>query len=350
MLRFLACPALLAGLPLAAVVGVAWLFYVLGNGLVPGTFALGTVPVLLVAPAALASGWQRRPLAALTAGLVLFDVAFAGYRLAAVETTGRIAYCVDGACGGRAPFFAALVREDESANAGIELAAATGALFPGEHETIGPSTRAKYAALTGAPGPNALLLTSSAEHVTSLVYLPPGDDKVPAIVFLHGYGGLLTPYVSALLESPELARYAIIAPVYGPSGAWWRADGRAIVRKTLDTLPPRVDRRRVVLVGLSNGAVGASAIAANATLGKRFRAVVCVVGLGDVDRFGVPLVPMAVIAGRADARFPIGYVDEAAEEIRAAGGSLKVHRYDFDHMGPFTDTADVNDAIAAFIR
>ena len=148
MLRFLAFPALLVGLPLAAAIGLAWLFYVLGNGLVPGTFALGTVPLLLLAPAALATGWQTRWVAAFTAGLVLCDVAFAGFRLAVVETDGRIAYCVNGACGGRAPFFASLVREDESANAGIELAAATGALFPGEYETIGPSTKLVFSHIT----------------------------------------------------------------------------------------------------------------------------------------------------------------------------------------------------------
>ena len=124
------------------------------------------------------------------------------------------------------------------------------------------------------------------------------------------------------MESPELARYAIVAPAYGPSGAWWHRDGRAIVRKTLDTLPPRVDRRRVFLIGLSNGAVGASAIAANPSLAPRLRSAIAVVGLGRVGDFGVPLVPMAVIAGEQDPRFSLTYMTDTVDDVRAVGGTI----------------------------
>ena len=69
MSKLLVFPAALVGLPLAAVVAAAWAFYVRGNGLVPGAFALGTVPVLLLAPAAPATGWKTRSLAVATAAL-----------------------------------------------------------------------------------------------------------------------------------------------------------------------------------------------------------------------------------------------------------------------------------------
>jgi pimeloyl-ACP methyl ester carboxylesterase len=176
--------------------------------------------------------------------------------------------------------------------------------------------------------------------------MPPGDGPVPAIVFLHGFGGLLTAYVTSMLESDELRGYAIIAPALDNEGAWWRPAGQAVVVRTLDQLPPRVDRDRVYLVGLSNGAIGAAAFAAEPMLSQRFRRVVTVVGGDDAT----PRVPLRVIAGVNDWRFPIAHLEGAVHSAAARGATVDLIRIDADHMALFTHTAEVNAAIVSWLE
>jgi dienelactone hydrolase len=338
----------IVGLPAAMVAAGTAALYMAGNGIVPGAVALSTLPVLTVAPAILAWGRWRRAALVLTAGLLAFDIAFSVVRVSAVAPDRPIALWSDGTPATSVPWMAALIREDETAYAGIAVTRALGVLSSQEAAEARPAFQAKLDAIPGGPGANALLLESRPDHVYSLVWLPPGDGPVPAIVFLHGYGGLLTAYVSALLESPALARYAIIAPAESRDGAWWTEDAHAIVTNTLDHLSSRVDRDRVYLVGLSNGAIGATTVAADERLAPRFRAAVTVVGLGDLED-GVPRIPLETIAGIDDPRFPIEFIDDQVNRLVAAGGDVQIRRFPFDHFGLFTDTAEVDAAIADYL-
>jgi predicted esterase len=326
---------------------------VLGNGLVPGAFALGTVPIaLLTAPALTIPGRARRT-AALLMAMLLADLAFTGARLAAVHPGPPLAYCEDGVCGARPPFLAALIREDESAYAGIALTSSLGLVLPEERPLIERAAPEKYRRLDelreGRPGVNALLLSSTPRRVRATAWLPPGEGPVPGIVFLHGYGGSLTAYLSTLLEEDRLARYAIVAPALDWQGTWWSEEGLAVVGRTLDTLPPRIDRSRVYLVGLSNGAVGAVAASAHPDLGPRFRAVVAVEGLASADWFGVPRRPLLAIGAREDGRFPLDYMVEAARSLVDAGADVSLVEVEGTHMAFYTHTSSITSAISAYL-
>lgn len=335
----------------ALVSAAAWVFYVVGNGIVPGAVALGTVPLLLLAvPVTLVRprvGW----------GVVVVlaaDAGFVWHRIRDVDPGGPIPYCVDGDCGASPPLLAALIREDESAAAGIALSAGMGALRPGELDTVRSAAPAKYTRLAtlrgGRPGVNALLLSSPGGPVQNVRSMPPGDGKVPALVFLHGYGGLLTAYVATLREAEALDGWAIVAPAYGFSGEWWTPRGEAIVARTLDTLPARIDRDRVVLVGLSNGAVGATRIATLDGLAERFRAVVAIEGAAEARWVGKPQRPLLVIGARNDARFSYTGLERAVASLRAAGGDVTLVPVEGDHMAFFTHTREVTDMLAGFVR
>jgi predicted esterase len=343
-----AVAGVLVAAPIAAFVG-ADAFYLVANGPGVGAVALGVIPVVLAGVPVLAWAW-RRPLAAAMAGLLAADALFAGVRVARVDPGGAIAYRVDGEPA-PGPLIARLVREDESARAGFTVAHALGVLSDAEYAAIGPVTDAKYRALDGlrdgVPGVDALLLRSTPARVESLVYEPPGDAPAPCLVFLHGFGGALTTYVSALLESDALAGYVIVAPALDNEGRWWSADGLAVVRRTLDTLPPRADRGRVFLVGLSNGGIGASAIAADRELAPRFRAAAGLVG-GD-SGFGTPRIPFRLFAGARDPRFPIAYLEDTAAALSTDARPVELVRFDADHLALFTDTAAVDDAIAGWL-
>jgi hypothetical protein len=331
----------------------AWVFYCVGNGLVPGALALGTVPLGLLLLPLLCRRPARRIAAALLSVLLAGDLLFAGARLTALDPGPPLAYCEDGRCGERPPLLAALVREDESVQAGIALMSFLGAVLPEEKPQIETSAPQKYRALDalrgGRPGANLLMMGSSARRVRSITYLPPGEDPVPAIVFLHGFGGGLTAYLSTLLEDERLARYAVIGPALDWGGAWWSEEGRAVVARTLETLPARVDRDRLVLVGLSNGAVGVVSVAADPVLAPQFRAFVAVEGLAGPDSFGVPRGPMLALAARDDARFSLQGMRTAAQELQASGVDVSLVEVEGDHMAFYTQSQIIDAVIADFL-
>lgn len=328
---------------------VAWLLYVAGNGLVAGAWALGTVPLVLVAAPALAVGGRPRAIAgAVQAVALAFDLAFAAVRVSGVAP-GPFPTCIDGDCAAGAPWLARLVREDESVLAGDALVQALGILTPearAELDAAAVDAYARLAVRTAGPGANALLLRSRPDRIESVAWFPPGGGPVPGIVYLHGFGGLLTPYLGALTEDPRLAGYAIVAPALGFAGEWWTDDGLAVVRRTLDTLPPRVDRDRLYLVGLSNGAVGATAVAADPALSGRFCGVVGLMG-GSGD-FGAPRVPTLLVAAEKDDRFPLGYL-RGVHRVAASGGPAELVVVPGDHFALLTETASVDAALVGWL-
>lgn len=351
--RVLGWVLLLAAAPLVVIACVATVFYVVGNGPNAGALALATLPVLgVLGPYVVAA--PRPRLARLVLALLAADLAYAAWRVTRVGPDARFPVCVDGVCPAEAPVLARLVREDETANAGMALSTALGLLSPHEERVIVPATRAVYADLAArrhaAPGPNALALASSADRVTSLVWLPPGEGRVPALVFLHGFGGLLTPYLSVLAASPLGERYAIVAPALDMAGYWWEPAGRAVLARTLDTLPARVDRDDLWLVGLSNGAIGANRLAADPALGPRFRGTILLVGALQIPDEPAPRGPVLLVPGLEDPRFPIAYVEASAAAMRDAGVEVTWAPVAGDHFVLFTHTDQVTATMAWWLE
>jgi pimeloyl-ACP methyl ester carboxylesterase len=327
----------------------AWWFYVGGNGVTGGAIALGTVPVaLLLVPGVIALPYWAA-LRFLLLGLLIGDAGFVAWRVLTVRPDVAYPVCVDGDCTVGAPWLSRLVREDETAWAGIELSQATGVVSPPEVATAWEAARVGYGQLDllrrGRPGANGVFLWSSADRVYSVNHFPPGDEKVPAIVLLHGFGGLLTPNVSMLAETELGQRFAIVAPALDMTGGWWEDRGKDVLLRTLETLPPRVDRDRLWLAGISNGAIGATHLGADPELGARFRGTILIVGADlpyDGDRFGGPVL---LLPGRDDPRFPFEFVLEAADAIGQSGAEYSFQPLEGDHFVPWTRSEEVAERI-----
>ncbi|MFK7991388.1 MAG: alpha/beta hydrolase [Sandaracinaceae bacterium] len=126
----------------------------------------------------------------------------------------------------------------------------------------------------------------------------PGAPSDLGVVFLHGYGGNIA------LACVDVARAAAevggrtSCPSVGPEGAWWTAIGRRIVRAAVDDLVRR-GARRIVLAGLSNGAVGVSRLAPR--LRSRLAGVLLISGAGRGTRTELPAL---VVQGRQDRMTP----------------------------------------------
>ena len=339
--------------PVAAVLVLAWGFYVAGNGLGMGAIALSSLPLLLLlVPRAIAR--PNPVLVGIITGIGLADGAYAVWRVAEVEADPALVYCVDGVCPASPPLLSRLVREDEAAYAGISLSYFGGLLSMEEEAVIGPATRKVYEELTerrgGRAGVNAVFLSSGPERVEELVWLPPGEGKVPALIFLHGFGGLLTPFLTALTEGELGRNYAIVAPALDMSGFWWEPRGRAVLKRTLASLPERVDRKELWLVGLSNGGIGASHLGADPELGPQFRGVILIVGtdlLGPNEKmFG----PVLLLPGENDRRFPLGHIAAVAKQLEATGVDSTYTPLPGDHFLLFTQPSLVRERMWGWLQ
>ncbi len=147
----------------------------------------------------------------------------------------------------------------------------------------------------GTPIPATLLDLQSAAAFDTIVVEPRGEASDVGVVFLHGFAG---SFALQCLEVAHVARDAgarTVCPATSFEGAWWRGDGEAIVRGSIAHLRSR-GARRIVLVGLSNGGVGASRVAPR--LRGEIDALVLLSGVA--PNAPSPRVPTLVIQGDHD--------------------------------------------------
>jgi dienelactone hydrolase len=286
------------------VVSFAFWFSALVCGL-GGHWSLALVPLgigSLLALSALLNG--RRAQGALI-GAVAFGLSYSAVRLLIAREPRGWSVCERSRCTENGPWLARLLPEAASLDAGLVLARWTGIVTPDEARRYG----AAFAPLfVGAPDmPNALLLHSAPGSLVALVHEPPGDGKVPALVFIHGFGGLSTAYLTAM-DHAGLSRFVIVAPALDTFARWDQAAGAAAIDEAMATLPPRADRSRVLLVGVSNGAIFGARYA------PRFHAALLLSGIGRTDG-----PALHVVTGSEDTRISPAWVREVADDLRRAG-------------------------------
>ena len=143
------------------------------------------------------------------------------------------------------------------------------------------------------------------------LFVPPMEDgrEYPLVVILHGAGGNGKTTLSRWIE--RLGGDFIIACPSYPMGAWWSLRAETLVLNLIQhlrTLYP-VDTNRVLLAGLSNGAVGAYMI--GMFYPDYFAGVVPIAGTISERymHFLINLVntPLYTIQGEHDPIFPIKY-------------------------------------------
>lgn len=224
-----------------------------------------------------------------------------------------------------------LIDEREATRAGLYLSRWVGAMRGAEFDRFDALIDAQWAAMPeGWRGlPNPLLMHSTAAHVEAVRFHAAGSARRPCVIFLHGFGGLLSLYVRAIVTGTHGA-FDVVAPALDPLGAWWTPRGQAVLRATLDALPPEVDRAHVYLVGLSNGGIGATqALPA----GAGFAGVVLLSGIDALPaEVALDGRRVLVLSGADDPRFPLTFVEQQAAQLSAQGAEVTLQTFPADHF------------------
>lgn len=198
-----------------------------------------------------------------------------------------------------------LFDERDASMVGSRLLVLTGAVPAREFPTLPALLAASYpeaeadAPRLGTPIPATLLGLQRADASDAIVVAPEGPSSGLGVVFLHGFAG------NFALQCLEVARVArahgalTICPSTRFEGDWWRGDGETITRASIAHLRAR-GAREIVLVGLSNGGVGASRLAPR--LGREIDGLVLLSGLS--PRAPSARVPTLVIQGQRDTMVP----------------------------------------------
>jgi predicted esterase len=311
--------------------------YLWANGLTAGALALCC---LVLSVALLVS--KRRTVRLTSAALFAISATWGLWRMVRPGGDG-LQICDAGACDGRGHFWQRIPDEREGARFGLYVSRLAGIMRGGEARHFDTLLDTEYARLpaTWSGLPNALLLLPGQR----LEWRPPEHaQKLPCLIFLHGFGGELTPYLHAMVESKLGQQFVIEAPVLDPLGQWWGERGRRVLLRTLDALPPEVDRSRVYLLGLSNGGVAATDFMQDARLRPRFRGFVLISGIGDPHAEArLDGVRVLALSGRNDPRFPFGYVQQSAAALRAAGAEVELVGLDADHFLILTHASEWTD-------
>jgi len=312
--------------------------YAWANGLTAGALVLASLPVLGgLALRALRCGSLHRRALLVFGVIVALDLAWTASRAARASAEGP-QVCVNARCDGRGALWQRVPDEREAARAGLYLSSLGGGLSGDEFRAFDALLDVEYARLASEWRglPNALLMSSSLSRIESHRWLPravaPAPSRAPCLVFLHGFGGALTLYLRAIAESPIGQRFVVAAPVLDNEGAWNTPRGLAVLDRFVEQLPDVVDRSQIYLVGLSNGAVGATDVLRHPELRGRFRGIVLISGIAAVDPHGVVADGrVLVLAGARDPRFPPAWVGQQVRALRSVGAAVEVAELDADH-------------------
>jgi predicted esterase len=328
--------ALASGVPLA--------FYLSGNGPSRSALALATLPALALT-LLLASRQRNYPrldqaLAAFALALLCVDVFHILWRLdSTAPGKAALRWCERRDCKADPPFLARLAPEDETVRAGMALSSALGLIHGPEQSALAKLLQVEYQEVAANPRfaalPSAPLLGLLRSDVGYQLWEPARrPDQVPCIVFLHGFGGQLSVYLKALLDGGLGESFAIVAPPGGAVGDWWSSTEQERLMQLLDEgLPAWIDPERIYLVGLSNGAVGATAIATSPSFAGRFRRVVAISGAGRLPPKIPPRVPpILFLTGTQDPRMPLADVEAAQRRLAQQGVEARLTALTSDHF------------------
>lgn len=195
--------------------------------------------------------------------------------------------------------------------------------------------------------------------------LPPGEGKVPAVVLVHGSGGVypaLADFWGRRFNGLGVA--AMVIDVFGPRGVDSTADDQGQVPFSADVADafaalrmlashPRIDASRVAVMGFSRGGAAAWRTAVNriaagsAPAGQRFAAHIAAYSAGCAGQLSVTVgpgvfgpAPLLFIHGDADDYTHASDCQDFARRIAAAGTPAEFvllpgarHKFDMDAQG-----------------
>jgi len=222
----------------------------------------------------------------------------------------------------------------------------------------------RYAFASSTPKALPELFAGTAPKDVNIVghlFLPPGADKVPAVLLIHGSGGMYSALLDYWPKKFNAAGIAVLAiDMFGPRGVQSTADDQSAVPFTADVADafaalrllathPRIDAKRIAVMGFSRGGAaawrtGLTRMIASQKLpeGLRFAAHIPVYAGGCTGLLRVVVKPgvfatdpMLFIHGEADDYTPIAPCRAFADEIRRAGTPVEfvaipgaMHKFD----------------------
>jgi dienelactone hydrolase len=230
-----------------------------------------------------------------------------------------------------------------------------------------PNGAYKFASWTPDSLPQ-LLKGNAANERTEIVghlFLPKGNEKVPAVILMHGSGGIYRAMLEYWPRQFNAAGIAVLSiDSFGPRGVKSTAEDQSQVPFAADVTDafaalkllashPRVDAKRIAIMGFSRGGIttwraGVERIIAAQKLtdGLRFAAHIPVYSGGCTGIFRLQIkpdvfskAPMLWIHGDADDYTAIGPCQEYADKIGKAGTPVEFvvikgarHKFDADDL------------------
>lgn len=228
-----------------------------------------------------------------------------------------------------------------------------------------PSGVYSFASLT--PKSLADLLKGSPQagsvNITGHLFLPPGTEKVPAVLLMHGSGGIYSAMLGYWPEQFNAAGFAVLSvDSFAPRGVKSTAENQSLVPFAADVADafaalkllathPRIDAGRIAIMGFSRGGITAWRVAVERLIaaqklpgGLRFAAHIPVYSGGCVGEYRLiakPGVfgkaPMLWLHGDNDDYTPIGPCQDYAGRIAKAGTPVEFvvvsgarHKFDDD--------------------
>jgi dienelactone hydrolase len=195
------------------------------------------------------------------------------------------------------------------------------------------------------------------------LFLPPGSEKVPAVVLMHGSGGIYSAMLEFWPKQLNAAALAVFSvDSFGPRGVKSTAEDQSLVPFAADVADafaalrllathPRIDARRIAIMGFSRGGMTAWRTAVERVIAGqklsddlRFAAHVPVYSGGCVGAFRLIVkpgvfgkAPMLWVHGDADDYTSIGPCQDYADRIGKAGTPVEFvtiagarHKFDQD--------------------
>lgn len=200
-------------------------------------------------------------------------------------------------------------------------------------------------------------------NVVGQLFLPPGADKVPAVVLVHGSGGVYPALLDFWPKTLNAAGFAVLTlDMFVPRGVQDTVEDQSQVPFAADVADafaalrllathPRIDARSIAIMGFSRGGTAALRVAVERIVasqrlpdGLRYAAIVPVYGGGCAGIFRLVVKPgvfasspILFIHGDADDYTPIGPCQDYSERIAKAGTPVQFvviegahHKFDAD--------------------
>ena len=165
--------------------------------------------------------------------------------------------------------------------------------------------------MTASPFIRTYLGLQRADAFDAVVIEPNGDQPPElGLIFLHGFTGNFTMPCWLMAQTVSVFQALTVCPSVGWKGDWWTADGEATLRETIAYMQQR-GVNRIILAGLSNGALGSSELAFKL---KDDLAGLILLSGASLDAQDSDL-PLLILTGSRDERMPL-------EMIRAYGDRM----------------------------